>query len=107
MPPVAGPFHSGSPFAGDSLNSNREGEFGRDWSAARPKVDRVPLDHEARGELGEEDGIPGAEYRQSKRRSRTWTCVAEYLHAIRVGSHLSVEYRSPGSMKTKMISLIR
>ena len=33
--------------------------------------------------------------------------LPEYLYAIRVGSHLSVGYGSPGSMKTKVISLIR
>ncbi len=33
--------------------------------------------------------------------------LPEYLHAIRVGSSLIVGYGSPGSMKTKVISLIR
>ena len=33
--------------------------------------------------------------------------LPEYLHAIRVGSSLNVGYGSPGSMKSKVISLIR
>ena len=33
--------------------------------------------------------------------------IPEYLHAIRVGSSLSVGYGSPGDMKAKVISLIR